>query len=411
MKHKTLLYVFAAIVIGAFCGWLTGKTSGFDGFTFYQLYTLIAKLFLNGLSLVVVPLVVSSIITGTTRMVSEGGFGKLGVRTLSCFIATNTVAALTGITFALWFAPGVGQDLAGKAASFQQGSTFDTLAGLILRMVPDNIIAAAAQGQMLGLIGFSMVFGICLAKIQHNLRDTVNDFFSGILQVMMQITKLVIRTLPIGVFGLVAKVTAETGAEAFTKMGTYLFVVAGALGFYGFVFLPLLLFFVGRTNPRAHFNALIPAMVTAFTTGSSAATIPVTLECTEKAAKVRGRVSRFIIPLGTSLNLSGSAVFIGVALVTIGQAYGLEFTTSSLLIILIMTVVSCTGMAGIPSASIISAMMIMQALGLPAEGIGMILAVDRIVDMSRTAITVWGNSCCAAVVDRYEPADVAEVAA
>lgn len=411
MKHKTLLSVFIAMALGALCGWLTGKDLGVAGITFYQLYALTAKLFLNGLSLVVVPLVASSIITGTCRMAADGGFGKLGIRALSSFLFTNTLAALTGIALALWFQPGSGQTWVSAAAPIVQGSTFDTIAGLITRMVPDNILAAAAGGQMLGLIVFSMVFGVCLSQIEGRLKDTVNDFFQGILQVMMRITKLVIKALPLGVFALVAKVIAETGLDVFTKVGTYLFVVVGALGVYGFVILPLFLFLVGRTNPRAHFKAMIPAMVTAFTTASSAASIPITLECTEKAAGVRGRISRFIIPLGTSLNLSGSAVFVGVAVVTIAQVYGIALPLSSLLTILLMTIVSATGMAGIPSASVISVMMIMHALGLPAEGIGMILAVDRVVDMCRTSITVWGNSCCAAVVDRYEPAEAAEAVA
>lgn len=410
MKHKTLLSVFAAMALGAFCGWFTGRDLGIGGVSFYQLYTLTAKLFLNGLSLVVVPLVVSSIITGTSRMAADGGFGKLGVRALCSFLATNLMAAVTGICCALWFQPGAGQTWISNAAPVVTGSTFDTLSALVLRLVPDNITAAASQGQILGLIVFSMIFGICLAQIDSRPREVINDFFQGILQVMMRITKLVIRALPLGVFALVAKVIAETGADVFTKVGTYLFVVLGALGLYGFVLLPLFLLLVGRTNPRAHLKAMLPAMVTAFTTASSAATIPVSLECAEKAAGIRGRICRFIIPLGTSLNLSGSAVFVGVAAVTIAQAYGIALPFSSVMTILLMTVVSATGMAGIPSASIISVMMIMHTLGLPAEGIGMILAIDRVVDMCRTSITVWGNSCCAAVVDRYEPQEATEAA-
>lgn len=410
MKHKTLITVLLAMALGALCGWMTGRDVGFAGVSFYQLYSLLAKLFLNGLSLVVVPLVVSSIITGTYRMASDGGFGKLGIRSLSCFLTTNFMAALTGILFALWLAPGAGQTLVSTVPQVQTGSTFDTLAGLLLRMVPDNITAAAAHGQILGLIVFSMIFGVCLSQIDARPREVIHDFLQGILQVMMRITKLVIRALPLGVFALVAKVIAETGADVFGKVGTYLFVVTGALFVYGFIFLPLFLVLVGRTDPRTHLKAMLPAMITAFTTASSAASIPVTLECAEKSG-IRNRICRFIVPLGTSLNLSGSAVFVGVAAVTIAQAYGIALPLSSIMTILLMTVVSATGMAGIPSASIISVLMIMQALGLPAEGIGMILAVDRIVDMCRTSITVWGNSCCAAVIDRYEPQESVEVAA
>lgn len=406
MNTKKLLFIILAMGLGVLSGALTGTTAGLGAVTYFQLYDLVGRLFLNALSLVVVPLVISSIITGTYRLASEHGFKGLGARVLCFFVGTNAIATCVGIVAALWFEPGVGKSTVGKAILLENPSLFDSLSQLLLRAFPSNIIAAAAEGQILGIILFSLVFGFCLSKIEHEYQTVVVRFWQGLLQVMMQITHLIMKALPIGIFALVARAIAETGLSSVAQLGSYFLVVLGTIAFYGFVILPFLVTVVGKTSAYTHLRTLFPAMITAFTTASSAASIPVTLECTEKT--VRPRVARFVIPLGVTLNLSGSAVFIAVATITIAQAYGVALTIPTLITIGVMGVVATTGMAGIPSASVISVLMIMHVIGLPAEGIGLILAVDRIVDMARTSITVWGNSCCAVMANRYEAVEVHE---
>jgi proton glutamate symport protein len=219
---------------------------------------------------------------------------------------------------------------------------------------------------------------------------------------MMYITHLVMKFLPIGVFGLVAKVVATTGLDAIKSVMIFATTIIGALAIYALLALPSLLSAVGRVNPIAHFKAMAPALVTAFSTSSTAVTLPITMECVEKRAFVSNRVCSFVIPLASSLNLSGTALYICSSVIFIAQAYGLDLSFATLFVIVLMTFFTSMGMAGIPSAGLISIVLILHTIGLPAEGIGLILAVERLLDMCRTTVSVFGNSCCAVLVAKSE---------
>ena len=255
---------------------------------------------------------------------------------------------------------------------------------------------------MIGLIVFCMLFGFFSTKIDTRASEILLGFWQGVFQVMMQITHLVLRALPIGVFGLVAKAVATTGLESLESVGYFFGTVLLGLSLYSLVILPLLLKGIAGVNPWAHLRAMMPALVTAFSTSSSAATLPVTIECVEKKAGISNRVSSFVLPLGTSINLSGSALFACVGVLFIAQAHGIHLSWPTLALTVVMILISSLGSAGIPSASLIYIVGILQTLGLPPDAIGLIMTVERLLDMFRTPVNVFGTSCCAVLVARSE---------
>lgn len=413
MKNSILFKVLIAICLAACAGLWSGLDKGLYGVTFFQIYSLIGQLFLNSLNLVVVPLVSASIITGTAKMGSGGSFGSLGGKIFGYFILTSFLAIVIGLLITVIMEPGVSKGDIIPSSSFDttkladiqnetNSGTFVKIEHLLLNVVPANIIAAAAQGQMLGLIVFSLLFGYFCSKLDPETSSILLGFWHGVAKVMMQITHLVIKILPLGVFALVAKAIASTGLNAIGTVAYFFLTVLIGLAIYAFAVLPFLLKFVAKVSPIAHFRAMIPALVTAFSTTSSAATLPVTFECVEKKAGVSNRISSFILPIGTSVNLSGSALYVCIGVLFIAQVYGIELTAPSLIVIVLLTLITSLGSAGIPSASLFSIVVILQSLGLPSEGIGMIMAVERLLDMFRTPVNVLGTATCAVLVARSE---------
>lgn len=408
MKGNTLIQVLLAMALAVIAGWWVGPNTQIFGVNLVKIFDLIGQLFLNALYLVLVPLVVSSIITGTARIGSEKSFGKLGAKTFGFFFLTNFIAILVGtLTFLIatsWISsnflptpPSTTVEIATQSKGF-----FDNFVLLLLKIIPSNILAAASQGQVLSLILFSILFGYFLNRIEAHAASVVLGFWKGVFQVMMQITHLVMRALPIGVFGLVAKVVATTGIESITSLAIFFVIIIVGLLIYSLVIIPLLLIGIGRVNPMLHFRAVGPALLTAFSTSSSAATLPVTLECVEKRAGVSNRICSFILPLGTNLNLSGSAMHSCVASLFIAMTYGVPLTFGTVAMIVMMATVLSFSIAGIPSASIIAILVILQAIGVPAEGVGVIMAIERIVDMCRTAVNVLSDTVSTVLVARTE---------
>ncbi len=412
MKSHTLLKVFIAIVLAVIAGWVTGPEQELLGISYLKIYQFIGQLFLNALNLVVVPLVSASIILGTARMGAESSFGVLGGKTFGFYILTSCLAVLVGLCGFLLFSPGTaGEDVSLLSSAVNQvdaltaqsqGDTFDKVAQIFLRLIPSNILAAASQGQMLGLIFFNILFGFFISKIDSDASAILLGFWKGIFQIMMKMTQFIMKALPIGVFGLVAKVVATTGTDAITSVGLYFVTVVASLLIYSIVVLPTLLVGVAGVNPILFFQAVAPALFTAFSTSSSAATMPLTMECLEKRAGVSNRICSFTIPLGTSLNMSGGALYLCIASLFIAQAYGVDLSFTTVGIILLMALLTSMGIAGIPSASLISVVVILQTIGVPVEGIGLIMAVDRILDMFRTTVNVLGNTACAVLLARSE---------
>jgi proton glutamate symport protein len=412
MKSGILIKVIVAILAAILMGWLTGPDMPIFGIPIVKIYTLIGQLFLNALMLVVVPLVASSIITGTARMGSEKSFGTLGAKTFGFYILTSALAVLVGLLFAITIVPeiphialGVSLEEKQKIATLALQSHedgFDKFAAILYRLIPPNIFAAAAQTQMLGLIAFCLFFGYFAAKIESHASTIVLGFWKGIFQIMMAITHVVMRALPFGVFGLVAKVVATMGTQSLHSVGYFFGIVILSLAVYAFIVLPLLLALFAQVNPLMHLRAVAPALFTAFSTSSSAASLPITIECVEKRAAVSNRICSFTVPLGASLNLSGTALYQCIAVLFIAHAYGVSFHFTTVAIVGLMALITSFGMAGVPSASLISIVIILSTIGVPADGIALILAVERILDMFRTSVNVLGNTCCAVLVARSE---------
>ena len=379
---------------------------------FVELLTLVGKLFLNGLKMVVVPLIIASMIVSIANL--KSGLGRLGSKTLIYYMASSTLAILIGLFVANAFDPGLENgapnaalkatlpELPADKAERLESADLSEMSGVFLRMVPPNIVQAAVDGQMLGLIVFSILFGYFMRRVGVESFATLKDFWDGVLQTMLHITHFVMRFAPIGIFALITKTVATTGLEAMKPLLLFFITVLVALLLHLFVALPILLNFIGNISPVKHFNAMVSALVTAFSTASSAATLPVTMRCLESRVGVSNKTSSFVLPLGATVNMDGTALYECVAALFIAQVYGLDLTLGTQLIIVLTALITSVGVAGIPAASLVAISIILGVLGLPVEAIGLILITDRILDMFRTAVNVYSDSCGAAVIAKTE---------
>jgi Na+/H+-dicarboxylate symporter len=371
-------------------------------------------MFLNALKMIIVPLIVSSIITGIAGIGGRGTVGRLGWKTLLYYLSTSLLAILVGLAAVNIMQPGIVDGEPAKdiialddtdLSAIQQrvaGKGAGDVVEIFIRMVPTNIVAAAAEGQMLGLIFFSLLFGYFMTRIEEGRSRLLLDFWQAIFSVMMKITDWVMLFAPLGVFALVAKVVAVTGFEAFRPLLVFFFTVLGALAVHMLITLPLLLRFIARVDPRRQFSAMSPALLTAFSTASSSATLPVTLDCVEKRAGVSNRTTSFVLPLGATVNMDGTALYECVAAMFIAQAYGIELGFVTQFTVVLVALLTSIGVAGIPAASLVAITIILTTIGLPVEAVGLILAVDRVLDMCRTSVNVFSDSCGAVLIGRTE---------
>jgi proton glutamate symport protein len=412
-KLKLHWQILIALALAVLAGSLTGTQAGIAGVTFYQVYDFFGTLFLNALKMLIVPLIMSSIIVGIAGIGSPEDLGRLGGKTLMYYLTTSLLAILVGLIVVNTFAPGIidgqpAKDLIGLSAETEQvtakvqGRGAGDVAEVFLRMIPTNIVQAAANGQMLGLIFFSLLFGFFISKAQETYAETLFNFWQGVFEVMMKITDWVMGFAPYGVFALVAKVVASTGFSAFKPLAIFFLSVITALAIHFFITMPLILRLIGRVNPLRQYRAVAPALLTAFSTSSSSATLPLTLECVEKNAGVSNRTTSFVLPLGATVNMDGTALYECVAAMFIAQAYGIELSFATQFTIVLVALLTSIGVAGIPAASLVAITVILATIGLPPEGIGLILAVDRVLDMCRTAVNVFSDSCGAVVIARLQ---------
>jgi len=271
-----------------------------------------------------------------------------------------------------------------------------------LGIIPTNPVAAMAKGDVLPVIFFALLFGFFITRSPEPYRKQLTDLFQGIFTVMMQLTQFIIRFTPIGVFALVAKIVAQTGSEIFGPLGNYMLVVFSGLVIHAFFSLPLLMFLFARVHPLKQFQAMSAALMTAFSTASSSATLPLTMDAMENKAGVSNRISSFVLPLGSTVNMDGTALYECVAVIFIAQVYGFDLSPAQQFIVVLMSLLVSIGAAGIPMAGLVMMTIILRAVNLPLEGVGLILAVDRILDMMRTSVNVWSDACGAVIIARSE---------
>jgi proton glutamate symport protein len=418
MRLKLHWQILIALVLAVLAGRLSGTEGGILGVQLYPVYAFIGTLFMNALKMIIVPLIISSIISGIAGMGGPEGLGRLGAKTVSFYLVSTLLAILTGLLLVNLLAPGIvngepARDILGlsqqsveEVAEKVQGRTASDLTDVFISMVPPNIVLAAAEGQMLGIIFFSLMFGYFMTRIDRESGGLLARFWLGVNDVMMAMTMLIMKFAPLGVFGLVAKTVAGIDEAQLNQLvislGTFTLSVLLALAIHTFVTLPLLLVVVAKVNPLAHFKAMMPALLTAFSTASSSATLPLTMECVRDNAKVSNRTASFVLPLGATVNMDGTALYECVAAMFIAQAYGLELGFATQFTVVLVALLTSIGVAGIPAASLVAITIILTTIGLPAEALGLILAVDRILDMFRTSVNVFSDSCGAVIVARTE---------
>lgn len=379
-------------------------------------------LFLNALKMVIVPLIVASIIAGVMHLGAERGLGRIGGKTLLYYTASGAVAVVVGLLVVNLIGPGrvdaeTAQALLGEAelTSSAQG-LMDKVEGrgagdiveVLLRMFPANIVSAAADnGQLLGVIVFSILFGLFIGQLKPELRAAQQMFWEGAQEVMLRLTTFIIRFAPIGVFGLVTpKLLDAPLDQLFGAILAFFLTVLLALLIHFAINLALILKVFGKVSPLRHYKAMSPVLLTAFSTSSSAATLPLTMETVEEKAGVSNKTCAFTLPLGATVNMDGTALYECVVVLFISQLYasigGVPLDLSQQLLVVLLALTTSIGVAGIPSASLVAIAVILPVVGLPVEAIGVIWATDRLLDMCRTAVNVFSDTVAAVVIARSE---------
>jgi Na+/H+-dicarboxylate symporter len=362
-------------------------------------------IFLRSLKMVIIPLIFSSIISGVTSMGEGNNLGRIGFKTLLYYMGTSTLAILTGLTVVNIVQPGKGVELGFTQSVEGLAEQAGSITDILYRMVPENIVDAMAQGTILSVIFFALIFGYFITKVETKYRASLTTFFNAIFEVMMKVTLFIIKFTPLGIFGIVAKEVARNSEQLANIVGSLaLYSVCVILGLliHAFVFLPLIVRFIGKAKPFVHFNNMATPLLTAFSTSSSSATLPLTMEALEHKSGVSNRITSFTLPLGATINMDGTALYECVAAMFIAQVYGVELTFAQQGLVVATSLLASIGAAGIPMAGLVMITVVLTAIGLPLEGIGLILAVDRILDMLRTAVNVWSDSCGAVTIARSE---------
>lgn len=412
----------------------------------YLFLKLFGDLFLNALKLIVIPLVMSSIALAVAGIAQSHGFGRLGLKTLAFFLATSLIAILIGLSLINTFRPGVSQSGSPllspeKVTSIQQqfeaeqarlsaasesarkkleqsgGGVTERLLSVFRELVPANPVTAAADANLLGLITISMMIGYFIPRLGPGPRETMRQFWQGVYDLSMLITELVLRFAPLGIGALIATTVGENYAslatesrfgELVTAMLGFAGVTVAGLAIHAFVVMPGLMLLSG-IPPIRHFRAMLPQLITAFSTASSNATLPITVECVEKRVGVSSRIASFVLPLGATANMNGTALYECTAAIFVVQLFGYDLDVAQQFTVILIALLTSVGVAGVPSASLVAIVVILQAVDrqiqspVPLEaGLAVLLVFDRPLDMLRTSLNVFSDSVCAAVIARSE---------
>lgn len=404
--NNLLLYLMVfGIVLGGVCGWVFGEQM--------LVVTWIGEMFLDTLKMLVIPLVVSSMIVGIAGLGDIRKVGKTGMITLVYFLSTTGLSVMVGIVVVNLMQPGLGVEMTTTEVLEKVAEkTSVGITDILQSFVSSNLIHSMAETEILPVILFSLLFGGVLTTLGAR-GKLVIDVFDGINAAIMKIVHLVMYVAPLGVFALIAsKLGAAGGGDLFMaellKIGKFAATVIMGLLFHAAVTLPLVLFLVTRKNPLTYLKNMSEAITTALSTASSSATLPVTLECVEKRNRVSRRTTLFVIPLGATVNMDGTALYESVAAIFIAQMVGIHLGFGEQVLVFLTATLAAIGAAGIPEAGLVTMVIVLQAVGLPLEGIGMLLSIDWFLDRLRTATNVWGDSIGAAVVDTLEKKYVEE---
>ncbi len=362
----------------------------------------IGDLFLRLLKMVTVPLILTSLVTGVTGLGSQGRFGRMFGRTIFYYMITSLLAITTGLILVNLIQPGTGAILPGGGKAIEPASLtlVEILYQQLNRLIPTNPFASIAGGEFLSIISFAIMLGMFINFVGGDHGRRLSNLFESAFAVMMRMTAWVISLAPIGVAAFMIYATSTQGLGVFRTLAWYMLTVFLALVFHAVVILPVILRVFAKRNPLVYVRSLSPALLTAFSTASSNATLPLTMNCVEKRAGISNQTSSFVLPLGATINMDGTALYEVVAVLFIAQATpGFDLSVAQQVTVALTALIASIGAAGIPHAGLVMMAIVLQAVGLPLEAQGIIIAVDRVLDMCRTSVNVWSDSCGCAVVE------------
>jgi len=394
-KPGLTFYIFLGLICGVVAGWAAGEA-------ILPYAEFFADVFLRLLRMAIMPLIITSIISGVVSVGTAAGLGRLSLKTFAYYILSSLMAIISGLILVNIFHPGVSAAIGLEKNPQQVGAAEQSISSLFLHIIPENPFQALASGDVLPVIFFCILFGYFITRLKDKPKRQLTDFFQAAFEVMMKVTHFVVWAAPLGVFGIMARIVARTGFEAFQSLGLYFLVVLCGLFIHAALNLPLLLFLIGRVRPPAHYRGMPPALLTAFTTCSSMVTLPLTMEAVTENSQVSAKIAGFTLPIGATVNMDGTALYECVATIFIAQVYGIDLSVGAQLIVVITALLASIGAASVPMSGLVMMSIILRAVGLPLEGVAVILAVDRILDMFRTMVNVLSDSVGAVIVARLE---------
>lgn len=387
-----------------FLGLFAGIIFGYFLPNHVQYISWMGTVFLKFLKMIIIPLLLFSVMSGIMNVGNPAGLGRLGLKTIGFYVGTSLAAICTGLFMVNIMKPGVGADLGFNQPVEGLAAAGDNFGQTLYNIIPENIFRSLANGDMLSVIFFSILLGVFATQLDDKYKSMAVKGVNAGFELMMKITHFIIKFTPYGVMGIIAVVVADNMGEdgalgsVFIRLGKYMLTVIIALSIHAFITLPLILRFIGKVNPLKHFKAVSTPLITAFSTSSSSATLPLTLHAIENRSGVSNKVSSFVLPLGATINMDGTALYECVAAMFIAQAYGIELTAFQQIIVVFTALLASIGAAGIPMAGLVMISVVLTSVGLPLEGVGLIIAVDRILDMFRTSVNVWSDTTGASVI-------------
>lgn len=393
MKLKVHTQILIAIILGVVVGIALGEKAGY--------LKPVGDIFIRLLKMIIIPLILSSMVAGVVSLGDVHRLGRIGLKTFIYYTATTLLAVGVGLILVNLLAPGIGVNITAQAGVEPAVREMPSVISIVHDIIPSNLLDAMAKDKVLSIILFSLVLGVAISSIGEKGRSLAG-LFEALNRVMMKITGWIMRLAPFGVFALMGYTIGTMGLSVIKPLAVYMATVVAGLCIHAFITLPVLLGIVGRYSPLKLIKDVFSAVATAFSTASSAATLPITMDCLRRNTGVSNKVTSFVLPLGATVNMDGTALYEAVAAMFIAQAYGFELNIWQQLVIMLTATLASIGAAAIPGAGLVTMVIVLKAVNLPLEGIGMILAVDRLLDMLRTAVNVWGDACGTAVVARLE---------
>jgi proton glutamate symport protein len=412
LKLKASTQILLAMVAGILLGLVLGHLSSapqYDDTTVAKVaenllakLDFVGRLFIRLLKMIIIPLIVASLVSGVASLGDARSLGRLGGKTFLYYMTTTVIAVAVGLVLVNVIRPGKRFD-PDKAPTtmIAEESEPPSIISVLEDIVPENIVGAMARGSVLSVIFFSILLGTAIISVGEKARPLA-AFFESLNTVVMKIVGWIMALAPIGVFALMARMIGNLGLAVMKPLAFHMLTVLLGLAIHGVIILPLLLRVFARYSPLKFIKDMFSAVLTAFSTASSSATLPITMECIEENTGASNRIASFVLPLGATVNMDGTALYEAVAAMFIAQTYGIDLSIGQQLVIMLTATLASIGAAAIPSAALVTMVIVLRSVNLPMEGIGMIWAVDRILDMFRTAVNVWGDSCGTAIIARLE---------